>query len=925
MPKNVIKGIAVDFPFEPYQVQEVFMAKIMDCLWNGTNGVLESPPGTGKTLSLLCSTLAWTQSRKALAQANAKKSKTTELKIGQKEKLNRLANRKVLRSLNGNTDAEEEKRSVPRIIYASRTHLQLTQAMRELKKTSYSSMNAVSLGSRQRLCIHPDVSTGEGNSAKTSMCNATIKSQNCSFYSKVENNRSKSAVTDCSLMDIEDMMQFGKSTKTCPFFFSKQLAENADIIFMLHNELLDPRVRKANKFDISNTIIILDEAHIVPKLCEEYASTRFKSSDIALCIGDINSVIENSYPVPRSCTKNFTRHQLTGLKDLLLRLGNVLDNIKVPSEGGRTFSGTYIFDLLEKVNIKESNCHVLTDLLDNIIQYIAVVTRKNSFMRRGGLQNFAEFLATVFAGRGPQYRQSIDKCYKVHIDLEEPEKVRGKVKQTINVNAKELNFWCLNPGFVMRQLLEDNVRSIILTSGTLAPVKPFASELDIPIAVQLENPHIIEDNQVCVKILRQGPDKECLDSSFNNRNNPKYIESLGRTILAFAPVIQGGLLVFFGSNQLLRKCQESWQASDLWAQISQIKPIFLESREKGDTQNSAYRYTRKIQKPNGNGAIFIAVCRGKFSEGIDSTEVTGRALMMIGLPLPPSKDTRVMLKKEYLQGLRTEENGLVTGDEWYSIEATRAVNKAIGCMVSHRYDYGAILLCDVRFHNPRQKAQLSTWVQKHLPTTQSQTFGPIIGEVAKFFRRAEKLEYSWMPPPLSLARAKLVESLEEEKNLQYIKHNFVPVAKSRKRTSDKHVVPESILQIYIQDHLPDRSENVMNTDPMPGTTQGLIAENDSPTRQVPRIRDDLMKVIRSLLSSESYEKFRRAFESYRRTDDFAHVMSAMMEAFGRPDLLYLLRAMRGSMKAEHRTLFDARIKQEYGVVRAPSAAKQLRF
>lgn len=69
----------------------------------------------------------------------------------------------------------------------------------------------------------------------------------------------------------------------------------------------------------------------------------------------------------------------------------------------------------------------------------------------------------------------------------------------------------------MQHLLGRNVRSIILTSGTLAPLKPLITELDIPIAVRLENPHIVNKSQVCVKIIGQGSDKETLNSNFQNR------------------------------------------------------------------------------------------------------------------------------------------------------------------------------------------------------------------------------------------------------------------------------------------------------------------------------------------------------------------------------------------------------------------------
>ena len=78
----------------------------------------------------------------------------------------------------------------------------------------------------------------------------------------------------------------------------------------------------------------------------------------------------------------------------------------------------------------------------------------------------------------------------------------------------------------MQQLIEQGVRSVILTSGTLSPLKPFISELGIPIDVQLENPHIVTGKQVCVGVLAQGPDGHPLNSSFNTRFFAIFIFSL---------------------------------------------------------------------------------------------------------------------------------------------------------------------------------------------------------------------------------------------------------------------------------------------------------------------------------------------------------------------------------------------------------------
>jgi regulator of telomere elongation helicase 1 len=42
-------------------------------------------------------------------------------------------------------------------------------------------------------------------------------------------------------------------------------------------------------------------------------------------------------------------------------------------------------------------------------------------------------------------------------------------------------------------------------------------------------------------------------------------------------------------------------------------------------------------------------------------------------------------------------NQVLTGDEWYNQQASRAVNQAVGRVIRHRHDYGAIIFCDERF------------------------------------------------------------------------------------------------------------------------------------------------------------------------------------------------------------------------------------
>lgn len=41
------------------------------------------------------------------------------------------------------------------------------------------------------------------------------------------------------------------------------------------------------------------------------------------------------------------------------------------------------------------------------------------------------------------------------------------------------------------------LRSVLLTSGTLSPLDSFAHELQLGFKFTLENPHVINPNQVC--------------------------------------------------------------------------------------------------------------------------------------------------------------------------------------------------------------------------------------------------------------------------------------------------------------------------------------------------------------------------------------------------------------------------------------------
>lgn len=165
MPTFTIRGVPVTFPFEPYEIQKDYMEKVIECFQTQSNGVLESPTGTGKTLSLLCSSLAWLSLKKAEFQARARVP-DVENENEFMWSLNQKLKDATTASGGMAEGAGKAFMQCPTIIYSSRTHSQLSQAMQELKSTAYAGMRAIVMGSREQLCIHPEVMEQEGMSAK---------------------------------------------------------------------------------------------------------------------------------------------------------------------------------------------------------------------------------------------------------------------------------------------------------------------------------------------------------------------------------------------------------------------------------------------------------------------------------------------------------------------------------------------------------------------------------------------------------------------------------------------------------------------------------------------------------------------------------------------------------------------------------------
>ena len=223
-----LRGLSIHFPFKPYKCQEDYMGKVLDALLRSENALLESPTGTGKTLCLLCSALAWQREQAKLLKSQ-----------GNFDTMSRVEQPASSLSTSSSLEQQQMKRRVPTIIYASRTHSQLSQVVKELRNTRYRPKHAV-LGSRQQMCVNPKVRKPDGTSTSSAInhdCSVLNKDRRCKFKNKVEGFKapsnclriaSKLRPNACKLLSNCSQIVFKLPCFTFPFSLAKTLEKKTN-------------------------------------------------------------------------------------------------------------------------------------------------------------------------------------------------------------------------------------------------------------------------------------------------------------------------------------------------------------------------------------------------------------------------------------------------------------------------------------------------------------------------------------------------------------------------------------------------------------------------------------------------------------------------------------------------------------------------
>ncbi|KAJ4828057.1 hypothetical protein Tsubulata_049121 [Turnera subulata] len=814
-PKNAyhIGGIQVEFPYQPYGSQLAFMGRLISTLDRALkdghcHALLESPTGTGKSLSLLCSTLAWQhnfKSKNLYANLTPSSSKpnpeaiTDPLGHGGGFIPETQPSRNLPSSVTEPSQAatsggkSQKKKAAPTIYYASRTHSQISQVIREYRKTAYRVPMAV-LASRKHYCTNKHVN-GKENMDEECKLLLRDREAGCLQFKNAHKVRGHPSLQKggChEVHDIEDLVKVGKVVKGCSYYAARSMAEDAQLVFCPYSYIINPVIRGAMEVDIKGAILILDEAHNIEDIARDSGSVDVEEDVLHKLQMELEQL----------CTANAMIYQ--PLYEMTQDLLSWIERKKSTLEKREfqhyysCWTGDKALRELQESNISQQCFPILLDCATKAIKAAADTESEEPHLSGLSvivLEGLFSSLTFFFSRNG---------CYISDFQLALQRCLKRDRRNAVGEWTTTFSLWCLNPAVVFKDIADLSL-SVILTSGTLSPMNSFSSELGVQFGTCLEAPHVIDvESQVWASVISTGPGNYPLNASYKTADDYVFQDALGKSLEEICKIVPAGSLVFFPSYKLMEKLCSRWRETGQWSRLNARKPlfvvalklfkvqwllgdfftlieqnvkfVFLAAEPRGGSQEDfdsvlkdyydrirggdkhVVGRKKRVKKmdadplkatestdTNKKGAAFLAVCRGKVhifiqcpqvSEGIDFSDDNARVVIIVGIPFPNLHDVLVGAKKKYNDTYKTSKN-LLSGSEWYCHQAFRALNQAAGRCIRHRFDYGAIILLDERYKEERNRLYISKWLRKSIQLYDS--FDASVEGLKSFFRDTKEI------------------------------------------------------------------------------------------------------------------------------------------------------------------------------------------
>jgi len=542
------------------------------------------------------------------------------------------------------------------IVYATRTHEQVRQVLSEVSAINEKTggrFTAVNLASRQHLCLNPDCQELPVREAQE-LCGILRDDHSCPWSPDI-------AVPPPGLPPVVTpriLMAAGKRHDLCPYYLARKISQHSRVVVVPYPYVFDGRVRSGAGLEIEGKVLVLDEGHNLDKVGQETLSDTLSEFVLDVATEELKAV------------KRSDKHMRRLARHLRER---VTDRPTLASA-----------ESLER-DLELALGGPLPDLID---QYSEVVEMVRAHKMRLG-DPPASYLNGVLTFLSLVNTSSKDK----YVALYHRDARGGNV----------LEYRCLDPSLAVQPIVEASGGTLIM-SGTISPLDLFAEVVGLEGAEKRAYPPIQDRKRIRTVIDAR------VTTTYRQRSQ-EMILSIGRGIASEVAGVPNGALLFFPQRRFMHTCLDAWGARGIIETRRGMlhlggKPLFIEGSTATRNREVVARYKRSAVGPGG--AVLCCVFRGRNSEGSNFPDEQARGIFLVGVPYANYGDPVVRAQIAYYNR-RVE--GL--GNRWYTMDAFRAANQALGRGIRGREDWCHYWLLDRRY--AQQVNLVSSWALGYGP------------------------------------------------------------------------------------------------------------------------------------------------------------------------------------------------------------------
>ncbi|OJA14751.1 hypothetical protein AZE42_03180 [Rhizopogon vesiculosus] len=589
--------------------------------------------------------------------------------------------------------SQEDEPSCTKIYYASRTHSQLSQVLPELNKLRFNHLalgsvvqdqttvantsrpagdasyhkkravkdadddqcepdqqqwRTVSLGSRKQLCINEDARSKQGDLDEK--CRELLEgkqNKRCQYLPPAGDDTRMFVLRDqilASPKDIEDLATAGRNAQACPYYGSRRAIPQAELITLPYNLLLQKTAREALGIDLTNQVVIIDEAHnLIPTLLS-LSSVRLTSNLLLTSLKQV-SVYYQKFRNRLSATHALHLKRLTNFLDAFRKV--TMEWMTERSKAKSTRQDTEVMTVSDFIH-----------MLGRKVEGINLLEIETYLKRSKIARKISRYAVSVSEAEKPGKHPSGVATPPLHtiealmLALAGASEDGRLIFSTMG-DAVEIKYQLLNPSALFRDVVEV-ARSVVLAGGTMSPISAVVSELFTYLPQDRLSTfccgHIIPASNVQTLLLTKGPSGSDLEFKFAQQNNRQVVSELGQIVLNFCNVVPGGMVVFFPSYTSLNFAREVWSQSGLMDKFSVKKKVFLEPQDSSEVDMILREYgiaAKSQPLDKKTGAVLFAVIGAKLSEGLNFSDDLARAVVVFGLPFANKHSPELQERMRY--------------------------------------------------------------------------------------------------------------------------------------------------------------------------------------------------------------------------------------------------------------------------------------